>query len=187
MNNKKINTLITVILVAVFCLVIFGITYAFFTMFRGTNIINNAATSGKLEVVYTNGQDINGYIYPAVDNSTALTTTATVRKTSTSVEGYATINLNVTAIDPAFATNAFKWEVYDDVESSPINYGNFNGITGNSVIKLVEDHELTTVDTTFTVKIWLDGELCDTHVENKNFSAYIDVTAVNVPANVSAG
>lgn len=185
MNKKKVKPIYIFLFVIVFCIAIFGITYAFFNKVGNTNVIGNASTAGKLDVIYTNGQNISGMIYPSVDNSTALTTTATVRKTSASVDGYATVNLNISTIDSAFATTAFKWEVYDDLESEPINYGNFSGKSANDVIKLVEDYELTTVDTTFTVKIWLDSELNTNNIVGKAFSAYIDVTAINIPAVAS--
>ena len=185
MANKYKKVIIISIIVAILSLAIFTITYAWFLNSQETSDVSNAATGGSLDIIYANGQDITGVLKPAKDNSTALSTTATIRKSSTSVDALATITLNVQSITSGLAISAFKWEVYKNSETSPIKTGNFNGVAANSKISLIENYLLTTSDTTFTIKLWLNGNETTNSVANQSLSAYIDASAVNAPATIS--
>lgn len=185
MANKYIKVIITSVIVATISLVIFSVTYAWFLTSQESNDVSNAASGGGLDIIYANGQDITGTLTPAKDNSTALFTTATIRKSSASVDALATITLNVESITTNLAISAFKWEVYQDSNTTPINSGTFNGVTNNSKIDLIENYLVTNTDTTFTIKLWLNGDETTNSVANQTLSAYIDASAVNAPANIS--
>ena len=183
MSKKLINIIITIIVVITIILITFSITYSWFLVSHDTDVINNSAKAGKLEIVYQNGQDITGVLNASRDSSSGLSTTATIRRTSTSVDALATITLHITAISSELATSAFKWEVYENNGSSPIATNNFNQKSAGDDIELISNYLLTTTDTTFTIKIWIDGNLNNNSLMNKSFSGYIDASAVNKPAN----
>lgn len=184
MANKYIKLIITSVVVAIISLLIFSVTYAWFLTRHETEDVSNAATGGGLDIIYENGQDITGVLKPAKNNATALSTTATIRKSSASVDALATITLNIQNITSNLAISAFKWEVYQDGKATIINSGTFNGVTSNSKITLIDNYLLTTTNTTFTVKLWLNGNETTNSVLNQSLSAYIDASAVNAPASI---
>ena len=185
MAKRKINLIITILIVTTLCLVVFSTTYAWYLFSRESSVVNNTAGGGKLEVIYQNGQDIIGKLKPSKTNEGALSTTATIRKSSTSVDGLATITLNIESISSELAISAFKWEVYKNTETQPINSGTLNGVSSGSKIKLVDNYLLTDSNTNFTIKLWLNGDETDGSVANKSISAYIDASAINAPASVN--
>ena len=138
MAKRKINLIITILIVTTLCLVVFSTTYAWYLFSRESSVVNNTAGGGKLEVIYQNGQDIIGKLKPSKTNEGALSTTATIRKSSTSVDGLATITLNIESISSELAISAFKWEVYKNTETQPINSGTLNGVSNNSYVFRVE-------------------------------------------------
>lgn len=185
MNRKRKNLAISIIVVGLICLFTIGLTYAFFLMLQQSNIINNSSTAGKLDIIYENGQDIEGRLISYTDNSRALQTTATIKKSSVSVDALATITLHINSIDTELATNAFKWEVYENSGTTPVNSGNFNNMDDGDTIDVISNYELTTTDTVFTIKLWIDSALNSNSIYNKTFSGYIDASAINKPASVS--
>ena len=182
MSKKLINTVVTIIIVITIILITFSITYSWFLASRDTSVINDSAKAGKLEIVYQNGQDITGVLNASRDSSSGLSTTATIRRTSASVDALASITLHVTAISSELATTAFKWEVYENSGTTPIASNNFYQKSAGDDIDLISDYLLTTTDTTFTIKLWIDGNLNSNSLMNKSFSGYIDASAVNKPA-----
>lgn len=185
MGKKLIGLIVTIIVVVALFFMAFGLTYSYFLMARDTGDMSNSSTGGKLEIIYTNGQNISGTLLAYTDNSRALSTTATIRKTSASVDALATITLHVSAISSELATNAFKWEVYENSGTTPVNSGTFNGVSASDTINVISNYELTTTDTVFTVKLWIDSALTQGSVANKTFSGYIDASAINKAASTN--
>lgn len=182
--NKFINNFIYILIVITLCLLTFGITYAWFIMSRTSNNVN-AASSGNLQIIYDKGQDVLGTLYPTNSKDNGLKATVTIRQTEASIQGLATINLNISTIDKELAISALKWELYANGSDVPINTGDFSNTSSSDVIKLVEDYQLSTVDTKFDLYIWLNGNESGNNVINKSFGAYISAIAVNKPASVS--
>ena len=174
--NKFINYSIIILIVLTICLITFSITYAWFVTSQSTNNINSA-TSGKLEIIYDKGQDVNGTLRPSSSKENGLSASVKIRKSDSSVDGLATIKLHVTTIDQALAVSGLKWELFKNTDSTSVASGTFYGINSNSDINLIENYLLTTTDTTFTLYIWLNGDEVDNSVMNKSFSAYITATA----------
>lgn len=181
--NKTINIIIVLLIVLTMCLVTFSVTYAWFIAKQSTNNVSGA-TSGKLEIIYDKGQDVTGTLKPSLSKENGLEATVKIRQSETSVNGLGTITLNVVNIDPELAVNGLKWELYKDSSSLPISTGTFNAVTSNSQIDLIKDSPLTTVDTKFTLYIWLNGSEVNNSVMNKSFSAYISATARSKSANL---
>ncbi len=181
--KRTINSLIIILIVITLILVTFSITYAWF-MTSQISGNNSSTSSGKLEIIYDKGQDVNGTLTPSTSKDKGLTTSVKIRQSSSSVNGLATVTLNVSTIDTELAVTGLKWELYKDSESSPISSGNFMGVSSNSKINLIEDYSLTTNDTTFTLYIWLNGDEVDNSVMDKSFSAYINASARSKSANI---
>lgn len=185
MSKKLINYIITIIIVITLILITFSITYSWFLVSHETSDVDSAAKGGKLEIIYQNGQDITGKLKASTDSSGGLSTTATIRKSSTSVDALATITLHVTSISEELATTAFKWEVYENSGTTPVATGNFDDVVADTPIDIISNYPLTTTDTTFTIKLWIDGNLNNNSLMDKSFSGYIDASAINTPANNS--
>ena len=174
--QRIINNIIVILIVLTICLVTFSITYAWFTTSQSVNKVN-AASSGKLEIIYDKGQDVNGTLRPSISKESGLVASVKIRQASNSVDGLATVTLNIVNIDSALSVSGLKWELYKNSDNTSIANGTFEGITSNSEMNLIEDYLLTTTDTTFTLYIWLNGSEVDNSVMNKSFSAYISATA----------
>lgn len=185
MSKKLIHIIIAILIVGTLSLSIYAVTYAWFVISKDSNTISNTAKGGDLDIIYTKGQNITGTLSPSDDNSESPYTTVKIRKTSTSVDGLATIVLNITEISTELAISALKWEVYKDTSTTPIRSGTFAGVTSGNKINLIENYLLTNTDTTFTVKLWLNGNEASGNTGNKTFSAYIDASAINVPSNMN--
>lgn len=182
--DKKINNIISFIIVVTICLVTFSITYAWFTSVKETDIIN-PNSSGNIDIVYDKGQDIVGSLVPSSNKDKGLSTSVRMKQTENSVDSLATVSLKINTIDPELAISGLKWEIYMNENVSPLATGDFSGKVSEETINLVEDYNLTTTETTFKVYIWLNGNEIDNSVINKKFDAYIYATAKNKPAKVS--
>ena len=182
--QKIINNVIIVLIVITICLVTFSITYAWFVTSQSTNNIN-AVSSGKLEIIYDKGQDVNGTLRPSSSKETGLMASVKIKQSENSVDALGTVTLNVVNIDSALSIKGLKWELYKDSDNVAVANGTFEGITSNSEINLIEDVLLTTSETTFTLYIWLNGSEVDNSVMNKSFSAYISATARSKPVDLN--
>lgn len=182
--KKIVNSLIIILIVITLILVTFSITYAWFKTTQISDS-NSSTGSGKLEIIYDEGQDVNGTLIPSTSKEKGLVASVKIRQSSTSVDGLATVTLNVSTIDLELAITGLKWELYKNSESNPVAFGNFNGVSSGSKINLIEDYALTTSDTTFTLYIWLNGDEVNNSVMNKSFSAYINASARSKQANIS--
>ena len=66
--KKSINIIVTIVIVATLCLIVFSVTYAWFLTSKESSDVNNAASGGNLDIVYQNGQDITGILRPSKTN-----------------------------------------------------------------------------------------------------------------------
>ena len=180
--QKVINNMISILIVVTICIVTFGITYAWFVSLKSIDV--NELSSGKLEIIYDNGQDVTGTLRPSTSKENGLVATVKIRRTTDSVLGLGTITLNVIDIAPELSISGLKWELYKDSDTLPISNGTFDGVTSDSQIKLISDYELLTSDTVFTIYIWLNGEEVGNSVMNKSFSAYINASARSKPVDI---
>ena len=181
--NRIISMSITVLIVITICLVTISVTYSWFITSHVSNNVNSAS-SGKLEIIYDKGQDVNGILKPSSSKNNGLSASVKIKQGDNSVDALGTVTLNVTNIDSALSVKGLKWELYKDSSVSPIANGTFEGVTSNSQINLITDYLLTTDNTTFTLYIWLNGSEVNNSVMNKTFSAYISATARSKPVNI---
>lgn len=165
----------TILGVAAFVAVIAGLTYAWFTWASNNTIISG--DSGCFTIQYTNGTAISGNLAPSSDYTGGKSTTATLNINSTcTTEGDATINLVTdssanTAIN--LSSNAVKYAVYQD--TTEVSSG-----TVTQATQALATFALTKVATTYTVYVWVDGEIADNTFAGKTYSGYISASAVQV-------
>ena len=181
MNNMENNTekkrkLYGMIIgVVAFIAVVAGLTYAWFTWASNNTIIQG--DTGCFTIQYTNGTAISGSLAPSSDYTGGKSTTATLNINSTcTTDGDATINLVTdssagTAIN--LATGAVKYAVYQG--TTEVNSG-----TVSSATQALATFALTKVATTYTVYVWVDGEIADNTFVGKTYSGYISGSAVQV-------
>ena len=176
LNKKKIFVSICVVLLII--LIVAGSTYAYIESM--TNEQSVTTGSGELEVVYDISDSITGTLRPTSSNGERLNSVAVARVTTDSVPAAFNLYITPTVID-GLNISALRWEVIGTNGGSTVitKSGNFNGVTANTRITLVDNYNLLTSDTTFNIYIWLDGSMLTSAINNKRFAATI--TADSVP------
>lgn len=172
MSKRKLYG--TIIGVLAFIALVAGLTYAWFTWASGNTTISG--DSGCFTIQYTNGAAISGGLSPSADYTGGKSTTATLNIASTcTTEGDATISLTTNGSTTVpLNENAVKYAVYQG--TTAINSGVVTGGTQT----LATGIELTKVATTYTVYIWVDGEIADNDYVGTSYSGYISASAVQV-------
>lgn len=182
--QKFINLSINLMIVITLCLVTFSITYAWFQTVALTDDLKDVSVSGKLDIVYDKGQDVTGSLEPSVDKAGGLNVTVKIRKTESSVDALGSISLIIREMDEELSVSGLKWEVYKTGQQEVFSKGTFEGVETGDTIDLVQDYELISEDTEFTVYIWLSGNETDNTVLDKLLDAYIEGSARSAPVNL---
>lgn len=174
--KKFIDNSVAIVSVLTIMLITFGATFAWYTSTReSTN--EDLIKSGKLDIVYDKGEDVEGELIPSSSKDVGIKTSVTIRKTETSVNGLATMSLVIDTLPLELRSDALNWEVYRNGETSPYKTGNFANVDEGDTINIVEDYELTTSDTVFTLYIWLDGTKAGNEVMGKSFEGHLTASA----------
>lgn len=206
MENKKVKIYGIALGVILFILLVSGLTYAILS-WRSSNI-TIAGTSECLDVDYAKGSDITGSDLLLLDeseiinnNQITITTGMVVTnitaklKSSCTIDGYLTINLNTTTLNSGFtssgnSTGALKYVLasydptnYTTVSTSALNGETFNIITTGSITstgtaKLKEDQLSKDTTLAYLVIFYIDGEEADNDIgsNSTNFKASIEAT-----------
>lgn len=169
MEKRKIYG--TIIGVAAFVAFIVGITYAWFTWNSNDTILSGE--SGCFTIEYKNGSAISGNISPSSDYTGGKSTTATMNiNASCTTEGEATINLTThDTTTVSLDDGAVKYAVYNG--QTLVNEGTITGST-----QALATVDLTKTATTYTVYVWLDGNITDNTYIGKSYSGQISVSAI---------
>ena len=160
----------TVIGVLAFIALVAGLTYAWFTWTSGNTIING--TTECFTINYVNGQNISGEIVPSASYTGGKTTTVQIGiSPSCTIGGTGIIKLTTEASTTMnLADGAVKYAVYNggsEVSSGSVTSGTIDLATVN----------LTTSQVTYTIYIWVDGEITDNTYVGTSYSGYIHATA----------
>lgn len=163
----------TIVGIVAFAALIIGVTYAWFTWSSAPRELSG--TSGCFTINYVNGTEISGNISPSADYTGGKSTTATlsIAKECTT-QGTATINLTTeerSTVD--LSESGVKYAVYN--ADTLVSEG---AVTGETQALATVD--LTKVATTYTVYVWIDGEIADNDYVGKTYSGYIHVSATQV-------
>lgn len=180
------KTAIYIIIVLVLVATISGGTYAFFSASTNskTNSINSA--SSKFEVIFTGGTAIDGALSLSSDRSGGLNTTVNIKMGEGSVVAKGIIYMKVETLTSALAVDGFVWEVdgYKGGELVYYNTGTFNGVSEGDEINIVEDYELSTDNTAFTVYLWLDGNMVSNEVLGARVKGFLGAKTENFTAEL---
>lgn len=177
---KKIIVYISIILLII--IITAGATFAYLTMTTNSEINSVLAEGTEIKMIYTGGKKIEGAISLTEDKTGGLNTTVNIRLEEDSPKVKTNLYINVDQITPALASEGFKWEVYKNDETIPFNVGNFEGCQdGNTTKKctngdklyIINDYETLTTNTSFTVYVWLDGNLVGNEVLGASFTGTI--------------
>ena len=160
----------TVIGVLAFIALVAGLTYAWFTWQSGNTILNG--TTECFRINYVNGQNISGEITPSSDYTGGKTTTVEIGiDPSCAVGGTGTIKLTTEeSTTMNLSDGAVKYAVYNgasEVSSGSVTSGTIDLATVN----------LTKSQVTYTVYIWVDGEITDNTYVGTSYSGYIHAIA----------
>lgn len=181
MSNKK-NIIISILIVLVIILLVFGSTYAYISAV--TNQVNAGTGSGKIDINY-NVNPLTGNLLSSSSREKGLSTTASVSLKSGSVDALFNMYITPTVINN-LDIPALRWEVEGIIGSEVvyINSGDFDDATVNEPVKIVDSYDLSTTVTTFNIYIWLDESLITEAISNVNFNAKIEADSVPVTGDV---
>ena len=202
--DKKIKTYGIILGVILFALLIAGFTYANLTWNSKSIVISGK--SNCLEVESVKGSDITGGNLLLQDeriiisdgkitikNGMIVTNVTAKIKSTCSLEGYMTLNLNVTNLSSAFTSNgnstgALKYvlasydpSTYSTISTTALNDKTFNivntgSITSTGTIKLREEYLSKTQTKAYLIIFYIDGDLAsnDAGSNSTNFKSNLE-------------
>lgn len=202
--DKKIKTYGIILGVILFVLLIAGFTYANLTWNSKSIVISGK--SNCLEVESVKGSNITGGNLLLQDeriiisdgkitikNGMIITNVTAKIKSTCSISGYMTLNLNVTNLSNAFtssgnSTGALKYvlasynpSTYSTVSTTALNGKTFDiidtgSITSTGNIKLVEENLSTTETKAYLVIFYIDGDMAnnDAGSNSTNFKSNLE-------------
>ena len=213
MENKKVKIYGVVLGVILFILLVSGLTYAILS-WRSSNI-TIAGNSECLEVDSVKGSDITGSDLLLLDeseiinnNQITITTGMVITnitaklKSSCTIDGYLTINLNTTTLNSGFtssgnSTGALKYvlasydpSTYTTVSTSALNGKTFNiiktgEITSTGTFKVLDERLLKNTTFGYLIVFYIDGDKANNDVgsNSTNFKTSIEasVTQLDFP------
>lgn len=183
---KKAKLIGSIIGVFLFIALIAGFTYALIA-WQSSNI-NIAGRSDCFDIDYGISQQIGSASSKASLNMTSDYTEGLSAKVTLSLKtecanfpGTATLYLNTTNVGTTSGTSS-------DILKGALKYTVVSGTTvlasgvidTNSKIVLLDNIDVSsTTPTTYTVYVWLDGEVADNSYANLNYIGYISAEAVS--------
>ena len=202
--DKKIKTYGIILGVILFVLLIAGFTYANLTWKSKSIVISGK--SNCLEVESVKGSDITGGNLLLQDESSIISnnqitikngmviTNVTAKiKSTCSLDGYMTLNLNVTNLSSAFtssgnSTGALKYvlasynpSTYSTISTTALNGKSFDiidtgNITSTGTIKLRDEYLSKTQTKAYLIIFYIDGELAnnDAISNSTNFKSNLE-------------
>lgn len=177
MNKAKIIG--TVIGIVAFVALIVGATYAWFTWQSSSITING--TTNCFAIDYGISQQIGGTSAASLKLGTSYTdglsavVTAKINANCTGVTGTGTLylNTNTSGTSPAILGGALKYQV---LEGSTLLENGVISTTGKKEILTGISLDQGTTHT-YTVYVWIDGELAGNNYADTTYSGYISLEA----------
>lgn len=160
----------SILFVTILCigLLVSAGTYAYWTWTSNVNksVSFNVASGIDKYIVYNEGDShFVGNFQPSTNYCDGLNNTISFKKTKNDLNLVATINLQVNAIETNIKNSDYVYWVVTSGDnnsctgnlSDALNYGKFKNINNGSIIKMLENVEVTTTAQKFTVWIWIDS------------------------------
>lgn len=193
---KKEKTIGVIIGIIVFIAIVAGLTYAWFVWQSEATTIGGSTTF--FDVDYIGGAAINNNeLASSIDKSGGASTEVVIKKKNGSIDGVATLTLNITTLTQNADSlseygeidfSAIKWEVYKSINSeSPYTYSDIPGWTGTlqgkgtttgTTLALFDNETLSDNNVAYKIYIWADAELSTNAYIGTNLVSYITASAV---------
>ena len=200
MDDKKVKTYGIVLGVVLFLLLAIGITYAVLA-WKSSNI-SITGNAECLDINYVKGNNISDEILLfdesqiingnkiTIKNGMGLTNVTAGIKSNCTIDGYITINLNVSSLNSTFTSSgtsngALKYvlasydpSTYTTVNTTTLNNISFNilkkgSITETGTIKIYEDQLSNTKTKGYLLILYIDGDLV-TNYTGDNITASLE-------------
>ncbi|MBQ2872491.1 MAG: hypothetical protein IJE89_00620 [Bacilli bacterium] len=187
------KTIVYIMIAFLLAITVVGVTYAYYGVIINPKEDSLTTNAHKFEVIYTGGTDIGGELELVNTKEEGKNTTVNIKIAEGSVEALANIYIHIDQMTDNLASNALRWEVYRNNEEQNIKAGNFMYCVSGNIKKkcesgdklyLINDYKLTTDDTSFTVYIWLDGNLATNDILGGFFQGYIGAETETFTGNL---
>ena len=158
-------------------LVVIGVSFAWWTWSTSSNEQTNVVvTIGGTTISYEDGEDItSNNLIPTSTKEKGISKVITISSTSTV---YLDLNMTVVALDDGLKDESFKYELYNS--NNLVAGGNFVTSNINDVINLLSGVEITSTSITYTLYIWIDGNMDNPNtMYNQNFEFRLNASATD--------
>ncbi len=154
-----------------------GSTLAWWTWSTSSSEQTNVVvTVGGITIDYEDGENItNNNLIPTSTKEKGISKNITVSSTG---QVYLDLNMAVVTLDDGLKDASFKYEIYNGSEL--ITGGNFANSNAGDNIALLSGVEVTSSPTTYTLYIWIDGNMSNPNaMYNQNFEFRLNAEATD--------
>ena len=172
--KKKYIIIAVVLLIGAIAL---GSTLAWWTWSTSSNEQTNVVvTVGGITIDYEDGDNItNNNLIPTSTKEKGISKNITVSSTG---QVYLDLNMAVVTLDDGLKDASFKYEIYNG--SDLVTGGNFANSNAGDNIVLLSGVEVTSSSTTYTLYIWIDGNMSNPNtMYNQNFEFRLNAEATD--------
>ena len=173
MDKKKI----LIGLILVIGAIALGSSLAWWTWTTSSNEQTNVVvTVGGITINYEDGENItNNNLIPTSTKEKGISKSITVSSTG---QVYLDLNMAVVTLDDGLKDASFKYEIYNGSEL--VTGGNFANSNAGDNIALLSGVEVTSSPTTYTLYIWIDGNMSNPNtMYNQNFEFRLNAEATD--------
>ena len=173
MDKKKI----IIGLILVIGAIALGSTLAWWTWSTSSNEQTNVVvTVGGITINYEDGENItNNNLIPTSTKEKGISKNITVSSTG---QVYLDLNMAVVTLEDGLKDASFKYEIYNGSEL--VTGGNFVNSNVGDNIALLSGVEVTSSPTTYTLYIWIDGNMSNPNtMYNQNFEFRLNAEATD--------
>lgn len=171
------NIILVILIITGLTIITIGFTQAYFVLTVNSNNNNINNSSGKIDIDYVKGTDINGVLYGTNNYLNGLSTTVKIKYNEGSVRAVVGFYLKIENIDDALKSTALRWAVYKNDSTISIKNGNFVSTNNGMSIQVVDDFVVPAEYEEYTLYVWLDGESSTNDMQNKTFNAKMYASA----------
>ena len=154
-----------------------GSSLAWWTWSTSSNEQTNVVvTVGGITINYEDGENIsNNNLIPTSTKEKGISKDITVSSTG---QVYLDLNMEVVTLDDGLKDASFKYEIYNG--SDLVTGGNFANSNARDNIALLSGVEVTSSPTTYTLYIWIDGNMSNPNtMYNQNFEFRLNAEATD--------
>ena len=183
MNKKIIIGIVITLFLAI------GLTYAWWTWNSTTNTDVSLTIDG-ININYEAGSDItNIKLLPVSSKEKGVEDNIAIKKditVSSNTNVYMDLNMSLELFPDGLKHESLKWEIYKD--NTLINSGNLGSSNQGDVVKLLSSEKVTTVESIYTLYIWIDGNVDNPDtMQNQNFKFVLNANATDSPPLDTSG